>query len=64
MADVNQKEQAIGILRIEAENKRMEELYPKNKTLLNGIEVPGTYLDLGMKKGERFSYKGVKITKK
>jgi len=42
----------------------MEELYPKNKTLLNGIEVPGTYLDLGMKKGERFSYKGVKITKK
>jgi hypothetical protein len=41
-----------GVARIEAENKRLGELYKVKQVLANGVEMPGTYIDMGIVKGE------------
>jgi len=56
--DANPKRQAEGIMRIEKVNKELEALYPKYQKLENGVEMPGTYVNLGIGKGDILKFIG------
>lgn len=56
--DANPKRQAEGILRIDKINKELAELYIKFYKLANGVEVAGTYLDMGVSKNDILKFYG------